>query len=91
MPYGCSSASLTCAVCRCSQVQRQTLAEYRGAVEELRQDPARGFQRLEEMGAVREVEWSLRPQEVSQAYRAALATDQCPGTDVSGAGGRAHP
>ena len=62
-----------------SQVQRQTLAAYRGAVEELRQDPARGFKRLEEMGAVREVEWSLRPQEVSKAYRAALAQPNAQG------------
>ncbi len=30
-----------------SQVQRQTLAEYRSAVEELRQNPARGFRQLE--------------------------------------------
>ena len=61
------------------QVQRQTLAEYRGAVEELRHNPARGFARLEEMGAVREVEWSVRPQEVSQAYCEALAQPNAQG------------
>ena len=55
-----------------SQVQRQTLAEYRHAVEELRQDPARGFSKLAELGAIREVDWQLRPQEVSKAYREAL-------------------
>ena len=55
-----------------SQVQRQTLAEYRGAVEELRQNPARGFAHLEGMGAVREVDWALRPQKVSKVYREAL-------------------
>ncbi len=52
-----------------NQVQRQTQAEYRTAVEELRQDPARGFSKLEQMGAVREVAWDLRSQEVARAYR----------------------
>lgn len=61
------------------QVQRQTLAEYRSAVEELRQDPGRGFARLEALGAVREVDWSLRPQEVSKAYREALAQTNAQG------------
>jgi conjugative relaxase-like TrwC/TraI family protein len=61
------------------QVQRQTLAEYRQAVEELRQHPARGFQQLEQMGAVREVDWQLRPQEVSLAYREALAVPNANG------------
>jgi conjugative relaxase-like TrwC/TraI family protein len=61
------------------QVQRQTLAEYRNAVEEMRQNPARGFQQLEQMGAVREVDWQLRPQEVSQAYRDALALPNAQG------------
>jgi conjugative relaxase-like TrwC/TraI family protein len=53
------------------QVQRQSLAEYRNAVEELRQHPERGFSKLEQMGAVREVDWQLRPQEVTRAYRMA--------------------
>ncbi|MDQ2840122.1 MAG: relaxase domain-containing protein [Acidobacteriota bacterium] len=61
------------------QVQRQTLVEYRAAVEELRQNPGRGFQQLEQIGAVREVEWALRPQEVSQAYREALALPNAKG------------
>jgi ATP-dependent exoDNAse (exonuclease V) alpha subunit len=61
------------------QVQRQTLAEYRKAVEELRQNPARGFRQLEQMGAVREVEWLLRPQEVSQAYREAIVQPNAKG------------
>ena len=55
-----------------SQVQRQTLAAYREAVEDLRRDPSLGFSKFEEMGAIREVEWKLRPQEVSRAYREAL-------------------
>jgi conjugative relaxase-like TrwC/TraI family protein len=62
-----------------SQVQRQTLAEYRAAVEELRLNPSRGFRQLEHMGAVREVEWQLRPQAVSQAYREALAQPNAKG------------
>jgi ATP-dependent exoDNAse (exonuclease V) alpha subunit len=61
------------------QVQRQTLEEYRKAVEELRHNPERGFQQLEQMGAVREVDWQLRPQEVSQAYREALAVPNAKG------------
>ncbi len=61
------------------QVQRQTLEEYRNAVEELRHNPARGFEQLEQMGAVREVDWQLRPQEVSQAYRDALAVPNAKG------------
>ena len=66
-----------------SQVQRQTLAEYRTAVEELRQDPGRGFARLEGMGAVREVDWALRPQEVSKAYREALGQQNAQGQERS--------
>ena len=61
------------------QVQRQTLAEYRNAVEELRQDPESGFARLKALGAVREVDWSLRPQEVSKAYREALGQTNAQG------------
>jgi conjugative relaxase-like TrwC/TraI family protein len=53
------------------QVQRQTLAEYRSAVEQLREHPERGFAQFEQMQAVREVDWQLRPQEVSKAYREA--------------------
>ncbi len=62
-----------------SQVQRQTLTEYRQAVEELRQNPARGWAQIEAMGALREVEWQLRPQEVSKAYREALAVPNAKG------------
>ena len=53
------------------QVQRQTNAEYKAAVETLRHHPADGFSKLESMGAIREVDWRLRAQEVSQAYREA--------------------
>lgn len=53
------------------QVQRQTNAEYKAAVEALRSNPAKGFNKLQAMGAIREVDWRLRAQEVSQAYREA--------------------
>lgn len=62
-----------------TQVQRQTLAEYRAAIEELRQQPAQGLSKLDQMGAVREVDWHLRPQEVSKAYREALAVPNAKG------------
>jgi hypothetical protein len=55
------------------QVQRQTNAEYKAAVEALRHHPAEGYERLEKMGAIREVDWRLRGQEVSRAYREAAA------------------
>jgi conjugative relaxase-like TrwC/TraI family protein len=55
------------------QVQRQTNAEYRAAVESLRIHPAEGFAKLEAMGAIREVDWRVHSQEVSKAYREASA------------------
>jgi conjugative relaxase-like TrwC/TraI family protein len=51
-----------------TQVRRQTLADYRKAMEELRRDPERGFARLEGIGAVREVAWSDRAEAVARAY-----------------------
>jgi conjugative relaxase-like TrwC/TraI family protein len=54
------------------QVQRQTVAEYRQAVEALRSSPALGFRKLDTMGAIREVDWRLKAQEVSLAYRQAV-------------------
>jgi conjugative relaxase-like TrwC/TraI family protein len=61
------------------QVQRQTNAEYKAAVEALRSRPAEGFTKLESMGAIREVDWRLRAQEVSQAYRQAAAVPNTKG------------
>jgi conjugative relaxase-like TrwC/TraI family protein len=61
------------------QVQRQTSAEYKAAVEALRNHPAEGFAKLESMGAVREVDWRLRSQEVSKAYREAAAVPNAKG------------
>jgi ATP-dependent exoDNAse (exonuclease V) alpha subunit len=53
------------------EVKRQTNAEYKAAVESLRVRPAEGFSKLEAMGAIREVNWRLRAQEASNAYREA--------------------
>jgi hypothetical protein len=63
---GLKSVSLT-------QVQRQTSEAYREAIETLREDPARGFEQLEQMGAVREVAWADRSRSVAEAWREAQA------------------
>ena len=55
-------------------VQRQTHAEYRDAIQTLRQTPEQGFQKLEQLGAIREVTYLERPQAVASAYRE-LTTD----------------
>jgi ATP-dependent exoDNAse (exonuclease V) alpha subunit len=52
-----------------TQVQRQTAREYREAIEELRRNPARGFNHLERMGAVMEVAWADRARTVAEAWR----------------------
>ncbi len=51
-----------------SEVHRQTAQGYREAIQELRRDPDRGFDKLEQIGAVREVPWPERAQEVQRAY-----------------------
>ena len=56
-----------------SEVQRQTAQGYREAIQELRRDPERGFDKLEQIGAVREVPWSDRAQAVQQVYAEAQA------------------
>ena len=61
------------------QVQRQTNAEYKSAVESLRTHPADGFRKLEAMGAIREVDWRLRAHEVSKAYSEAAAVPNAKG------------
>ena len=50
------------------QVQRQTVQEYREAIKELRSDPAHGFERLDVIGAIREVPWLDRARAVAQAF-----------------------
>ena len=56
-----------------SEVQRQTAQGYRAAIQELRRDPERGFDNLQQIGAVREVSWPDRAQAVQQAYSEAEA------------------
>lgn len=53
-----------------TQVQRQTKAGYRMAIEELRRSPGRGFEKLDEIGAVQEVAWDERARAVAEAYAA---------------------
>jgi conjugative relaxase-like TrwC/TraI family protein len=57
-----------------TQVQRQTQLDYRDAIQELRRDPERGFEKLDAMGAVREVAHADRAHEVARQYSAALET-----------------
>ncbi len=54
-----------------TQVQRQTTAAYREAIQELRRDPASGFDRLDEIGAIRETPWIDRARTVAAAWREA--------------------
>jgi conjugative relaxase-like TrwC/TraI family protein len=56
-----------------TQVQRQTSAAYRRAIEALREQPAHGFEQLEAMGAVQEVAWADRSRSVAEAWRQAHA------------------
>lgn len=55
-------------------VQRQTQAEYRDAIQTLRQSPEQGFEKLEQLGGVREVAYLDRARAVASAYRE-LASD----------------
>ncbi|MBN1567409.1 MAG: relaxase domain-containing protein [Acidobacteria bacterium] len=51
-----------------NQVKRQTVADYREAMQQLRNNPARGFEKLDEMGAVREISFMDRPQAIAKTY-----------------------
>jgi ATP-dependent exoDNAse (exonuclease V) alpha subunit len=51
-------------------VQRQTQAQYRDAIQTLRHSPEQGLEKLEQLGAVREVPYLERAQAVASAYRA---------------------
>ena len=55
-------------------VQRQTQAEYRDAIQTLRDSPEQGFEKLETLGAVREVPYLDTARTVAAAYRE-LAAD----------------
>ena len=50
-------------------VQRQTQAQYRDAIQTLRHSPEQGFEKLEQLGVVREVPYLERAQAVASAYR----------------------
>jgi hypothetical protein len=50
-------------------VQRQTNAQYRDAIQTLRQSPEQGFEKLERLGAVREVPFADRARAVADIYR----------------------
>src|SRR3984957_17400109 len=54
-----------------SQVQRQTRKDYRCRREELRQNPERGFAKLDAMGAVHEVAFPGRAAAIADAYAGA--------------------
>ena len=62
---GLKSVSLT-------EVQRQSSAEYREAVHELRLDPEQGIAKLDAMGAIREISWEDRAEAVQKAYSDAI-------------------
>jgi conjugative relaxase-like TrwC/TraI family protein len=51
-----------------TEVQRQKPRDYREAIQELRTNPELGFDKLEAIGAVREVAWLDRPNAIARAY-----------------------
>jgi conjugative relaxase-like TrwC/TraI family protein len=73
---GLRSVSLT-------EVQRQTTADYRQAIEVLRRDPGEGLEQLDQMGAVREVAWADRARTVADAWREAHAQPNAHGESRS--------
>ena len=58
------------------EVVRQTDAEYRDAVETIRNHPAEGYSKLDAMGAIREVDWRDKPREVARIYREAAVLNR---------------
>ena len=69
--------------CSLTQVQRQTAAQYREAIQELRRSPERGFLKLEQIGAIREVAWRDKAKAVQQAYDELLALSSANGQERS--------
>jgi conjugative relaxase-like TrwC/TraI family protein len=51
-----------------TQVQRQAAQDYREAIQELRRNPDRGFDKLEQIGAVREVAGQERARTVAEVW-----------------------
>jgi conjugative relaxase-like TrwC/TraI family protein len=50
-------------------IQRQSSPEYREAIETFRRSPGEGFDKLQDLGAIREVPYLERPHAVASAYR----------------------
>jgi conjugative relaxase-like TrwC/TraI family protein len=65
------------------QISRQKDAEYRAAMETLRVKPAEGYERLEKMGVIREVDWRLVGKETARAWREAAAVPNLEGKERS--------
>ena len=65
------------------QISRQKDAEYRAAMETLRVKPAEGYERLEKMGVIREVDWRLVGKETARAWREAAAVPNMKGEERS--------
>src|SRR5215471_5547148 len=62
-----------------TKVERQTNPQYRQAVEELRRNPARGFEKLDQIGAVHEIPLDQRTAAIVQAYGVASHHINCNG------------
>ena len=65
------------------EIIRQKNAEYRAAMETLRNKPEEGFELLEKMGAIREVDWRLIGRETARAWREAAAIPNLEGKQRS--------
>jgi conjugative relaxase-like TrwC/TraI family protein len=65
------------------QISRQKDAEYKAAMETLRLKPAEGYERLEKMGVIREVDWRLVGKETARAWREAAAVPNLEGKERS--------
>jgi ATP-dependent exoDNAse (exonuclease V) alpha subunit len=61
------------------QISRQQNADYRAAMETLRVKPADGYEKLEKMGVIREVDWRLVGKETARAWREASAVPNIKG------------
>lgn len=55
-------------------VQRQTQAQYRDAIQTLRQSPEQGFEKLEQLGAVREVPYAQAITDVKRKAQSRLVS-----------------
>jgi conjugative relaxase-like TrwC/TraI family protein len=65
------------------QINRQKNAEYKAAMETLRVKPAEGYEQLEKMGVIREVDWRLVGKETARAWREAAAVPNMKGEERS--------